>query len=89
MWDEIQDMPGEIFDIDFDFDDVPDEIKKDPDFAVVNDFEDEDSRKALQANAILRGYTLQQVKQASDERLRVMNDPKTRRNRSKLALLAA
>ena len=88
MWDEIQDMPGEIFDIDFNFDDVPDVIKNDPDFAFANDLDDDDSRKALQASAILRGYTLQQVKRSSDARLRNMIDPNTRRNRSKLALLA-
>jgi hypothetical protein len=87
MWDEIQDMPGEIFDIDFNFDDVPDVIKNDPDFGFENDLDD-DSRKALQASAMLRGYTLQQVKFASFERLRKMIDPNTRRNRSKLALLA-
>jgi hypothetical protein len=86
MWEEIADMSGEIFDIDFDFDDVPAEVKNDPEFK----FEDEflhDSRKALLEGAILRGYTHAQVKKASDERLRVMNDSNTRRNRSKLALM--
>jgi len=86
MWEEIADMSGEIFDIDFDFDDVPAEVKNDPEFK----FEDEflhDSRKALLAGAILRGYTHAQVKKASAERLRVMNDSNTRRNRSKLALM--
>ena len=86
MWDEIQDMPGEIFDIDFNFDDVPDVIKNDPDFGFENDLDD-DSRKALQASAMLRGYTLQQVKRSSDARLHKMINPNTRRNRSKLALI--
>ena len=85
MWDEIEDTLGEIFD----FDDVPAEIKNDPDFAFANNLDDPDhhaSRKELQASAILQGYTLQQVKYASFERLFKMNNPKTRHNRSKLAL---
>ena len=93
MWDEIQDMSGEIFD----FEDVPAEVRNDPDFAFKNDLDDdhhdENSRKALQASAILRGYTLQQVKLASAARLRRMVDPSIRRcrrtgNHSKLALMA-
>ena len=89
MWDEIQDMSGEIFD----FEDVPAEVRNDPDFAFKNDLDDDDSRKALQASAILRGYTLQQVKLASAARLRRMVDPSIRRcrrtgNHSKLALMA-
>jgi hypothetical protein len=83
MWDEIQDMSGEIFD----FDDVPAEIRNDPDFAFLNDLDNEDSRKVQQGKALLVGYTFQQVKSASFERLQKMNDPITRRNRSKLAQL--
>jgi hypothetical protein len=75
--------------MEFHFDDVPADLKNDPDFVyfgcdLFDQIENEvltNTRKALQANAILLGYTYAQVKQASDERLRVMNDPNTRRNR--------
>ena len=75
-----------MFDI-FEFDDVPADLKNDPDFVYFghDTFEQLETevlnvdRKALQAGAILRGYSYDQVKRASDVRLHVMNDPSTRR----------
>jgi hypothetical protein len=77
----------DIFDISV-WDDVPSDLKTDPDFVYFGQDSfaqiesEEETRKSLQAGAILRGYSYDQVKKASDDRLKVMNDTKTcRRDR--------
>jgi hypothetical protein len=70
----------DIFDTEC-WDDVPSNLRNDPDFVSFGDdmFDADDTRKALQVGAILRGYSHEQVSKASDDRLKSMNDPHTQR----------
>ena len=73
MWDEIQDMPGEIFDIE-DLMLAEADVMSDPEFiklgvCPLEALEADDTRHNLQLRAMLQGRTAQQVKQASDSRL--------------------
>jgi hypothetical protein len=69
-----------IFDTE-DWDEIPTDLENDPDFIYFgqDSFDQSETRKSLQVGAILRGYSHEQVSKASDDRLKVMNDFKTRR----------
>ena len=70
----------DIFDTEC-WDDVPSDLRNDPDFVSFGDdmFDVDDTRKALQVGAILRGYSHEQVRKASDDRLKAMNNQHTKR----------
>jgi hypothetical protein len=73
MWDEIQDMPGEIFDIE-ELMLAEADVMSDPEFinlgvCPLEALEADDTRRNLQLRAMLQGRTARQVKGASDLRL--------------------